>query len=246
MSSSGMGMEDVIRRSIRGAAAQMTKLAERMAAEDFQSIGIENGKVSNWKDEIDAAAVKLGTSEGKRKVIDAQILRVRNKNVEDLGADATKVMEKELHDAIKNEMKSFDAKKQSLEYQGVQKLLKRIKTDEAKEDGDIELLNKGYTETDFICPVTRLKMDRPQRNTVCGHRVSHAALKMLCKKGGGKCPIPGCHGIWNASNHVDDNDHDYQMSKFYREKSASDSQRPEGVAASSTGTATTQAAFTQL
>ena len=209
-------MENTIRAAVRTSTLAIKKLAERMAAEeDFQGVGIENGKMANWKDDLDSAAQGLATVEKRRKVAEGQILTLRNRNAEEVDMDA-KVVAQELTRAIDAEMKGFKPKTSS-EYAMVGAALQTIKAGAVKDgDDDVELVSTGFQNSDFICPVTHAKMDTPLRNKQCGHRISKPALSMVVKNR--RCPIPGCDAVWTNANVVEDADHAYNMMKFYREK----------------------------
>jgi hypothetical protein len=222
----------------------MKLLAERMAAgEDFQGVGIENGKMANWKDDLDRAAQGLATVENRRKVAEGQILTLRNRNAEEVGMDA-KAVAHELIKAIDAEMKGFKPKTSS-EYSVVGAALKAIKAGAAKgDDDDVELVNTGFQNSDFICPVTHAKMDKPLRNKQCGHRISEPALPMVVKNK--RCPIPGCEALWTKHNVVEDVDHAYNMMKFYREKSEKEATQQQSARPEVNISGTEQAAYTLL
>jgi hypothetical protein len=109
-----------------------------------------------------------------------------------------------------------------------------------RKSDDIEVIDTGYKESDFICPYTKTKMDVPMKrylnpffydqasdfevicSTRCPHRISRAGLESMLgpTKRSVACVQIGCTAVWTRDTSEPDKEFAHAMEKFYRRKNA--------------------------
>jgi hypothetical protein len=114
----------------------------------------------------------------------------------------------------------------------------------AKGDGEVlEAMDSGGEEGGdaeglrFKCPVTRLLMEDPRRNTVCGHRFSKRAADFLLAKPAATCicPVAGCSKPFTAADLLADADFAEEVGAFKQKAEAARRKADSGGAGAGAG-----------
>jgi len=94
------------------------------------------------------------------------------------------------------------------------------------EDQDIVIMPQGG-DSDLICPLTRLELDKPMRNQLCGHCYSNAAIMAYLTQSRSKrtvhCPVAGC----NATISKDSLEKDVEKERLLRKNQNKRKREPE-------------------
>jgi SUMO ligase MMS21 Smc5/6 complex component len=86
-------------------------------------------------------------------------------------------------------------------------------------DDDIAVMVTNNADN-FTCPITRMDLEEPVKNT-CGHVYSKAAILHYLKKqrgGQGACPVAGCPARVTVQSLVDDETTKLRMEKAKKKK----------------------------
>lgn len=205
---------DGLRDTLKKTSSSMMAVAKRLADEEFYNLDFEQETISKWMRDLDGAALQLARTEKRRKVVDEQIATLRQNPPQNMD---TKAVMSKLNEMVDAHLASFNPMS-AVEYIDVLKELKKIKQAYPADD-DIEMVNTGLTEHDFICQFTRQPMIRPFRNKKCGHYLSEEAIKaMTARTRKATCVVPGCDAFWDGKNHELDEARAVAAMKFFRKK----------------------------
>ena len=159
----------------------MKRIAEHMlvlSSNETQIIDKDN--LLKWKNTLNQYSKDITIRDKQRLVIETSLEEIKRSYVNNINAGNTTTEPSELISKVKENVElqlSNINVDRSETYKKVYNIISKIKDDD--DDDDIVLVDRGLTEVDFICPVTRGRMENPIKHKQCGHRMSAAGFQVL-------------------------------------------------------------------